>query len=446
MNKASLVGHVLELLELIDRSTQPPDHIVSDFFKSKKYLGSHDRRFIAETVFGMIRHRRFLEALLEQYVSLHPAQDALDTTRHRYLSLFVAYGVAVQNHIEANGQPVNGVVPESYWKTYFPKFELQSYVQWIVSNKPLAFLEHDPVVRLGVRYSFLDWMIEEWQEQVTNEIEPLLTALNTPAPVTLRVNLQKTSRDECTLRLREEGVEVTPAPISQSGLIAQKRFNQQALQSFKDGWFEMQDEGSQIVSLLVNPQPGEIVIDACAGAGGKSLHMADVMNDNGEIIAIDIDAKRLSELRRRAERASVHSIKTLVRDEIRPEDLNGKADRVLVDAPCSGVGTIRRNPGFKWSVTESLVEHYAGLQREILQFNSQFVKKDGILVYTTCSLFRKENEEVVNAFLSAHQEFKALNPGGSAPFLNIKSNEPFIKLFPHRHGTDGFFIAVLQRQ
>ena len=445
MNKASLVGHVLELLELVDRSTQPPDHIVSDFFKSKKYLGSHDRRFISETVFGMIRHRRFLEALLEQYVSLHPAEDSLDATRQRYLSLFVVYGVAVQNHIE-NSQPASGVVPESYWKTYFPKFELQSFIEWILSNKTLGFLEDDAVVQLGVRYSFLEWMIEEWQHQIGDEVEELLAACNSPAPVTLRVNLTKVSREDCMLRLRAEGVEATPTRLSQAGLISQKRFNQQALQSFKDGWFEMQDEGSQIVSFVLNPRPGEIIIDGCAGAGGKTLHAADLMKEEGEIIAIDVDAKRLSELRRRAERAGTRIIRTIVRDELRAEDFYGKADRVLVDAPCSGVGTIRRNPGFKWSVTESLVEHYAGLQKEILQFNSQLVKPDGLLIYTTCSLFQKENEDVVDNFLSQHNEFEITKPDISAFNIHTNQNDQFVKLFPHRYGTDGFFIAAMKRR
>src|ERR1041385_2779239 len=357
MNRASLIGHVLELFELIDKTVQPPDRLTSDFFRARKYLGSHDRRFISEPVFGMIRHRRFIEALLEHYIAKNPNAEDLDAPHNRYLPLFVAYAIAVKNHFEEKDREVSPILPDTFWKTYFPKHDLQSVAQWIDRHKALDFLEHDNIIQLGVRYSFQDWMVQEWCDQIGDETENLLCALNAPAPVTLRVNLHKAKREDCQNRLLQEGVETEPAHLSPSGLVVKKRFNIKSLQSFKDGWFEIQDEGSQAVSLIANPKPEDIVIDACAGAGGKALHMADLMKGQGEIIAIDVDGRRLSELQTRAERAGIDSVRVLHRKTIQPENFYSKADVVLVDAPCSGVGTIRRNPGFKWSVSESLVIH-----------------------------------------------------------------------------------------
>jgi 16S rRNA (cytosine967-C5)-methyltransferase len=257
----------------------------------------------------------------------------------------------------------------------------------------------------------------------------------------MRVNTLKTNRDTCRERLKEEGIETERSPISPVGLIARKRFNAASSLAFKEGWFEMQDEGSQIVSLIAAPQPGATVIDACAGAGGKTLHLADLMRNQGKIFAIDIDPKRTSELELRSARAGITIVRTLGREGLAPEELAGKADLVLVDAPCSGSGTLRRNPAFKWTITESLVEHQSELQRTILQFNAQFTKPGGTLLYCTCSLFRKENEDVVEAFLAGHPEYHLERREGL-----VESAEAAITLLPHLHNTDGFFIATMRRE
>ena len=445
MNRSSLIGHVVELVEAIDKNSQPADRITSDFFRTRKYLGSHDRRFISESVFGMIRHRRFIEALLEQYIVSNPNAEDLDSPHNRYLPLFVAYSLVAENHFEGKDKEASAILPEIFWRTYFPKIDLQPFVQWVGTNKTLDFPEHDRIVQLGVKYSFQDWMVKEWYEQVGEEIEELLQSFNSPATVTLRVNLLKTSRDECQQRLRDDGIETEKTLLSPSGLVARKRFNLQSSKTFQDGWFELQDEGSQLISLIVNPQPGDIVIDACAGAGGKSLHLAELMHDQGEIIAIDVEKRRLSELHNRAERGGIQCIKPHPRDEIQPEGFFGKADIVLVDAPCTGVGTIRRNPGFKWSVTESLVNHYADVQKAILAFNAPFVKLNGKLMYTTCSLFRKENEDVIQSFLAAHPEYQIMKPEEEIERYGLQMDSSFLKLFPHRHRTDGFFVTAMKR-
>jgi len=268
MNTTSLVGHVLQLFEQIDGQTQPADHITADFFRQKKYLGSHDRRFISEAVFGMIRHRRFIKTLVKEFVSENPRTQELEGPHVRYLALYVAYLRGVEN--QSNLSP-------NFWKTYFPKIELEQFSDWIDLHKDRKFLDSDATVQLGVKYSFPDWMVNEWQEQIGGETENLLQALNSSPSVSLRVNLLKTTRDACRERLLKEGIETELSNVSTAGLLSQKRFHNLSSKSFLEGWYEIQDEGSQLVSQIADPRPGEIVIDACAGAGGKSLHMAQLI-------------------------------------------------------------------------------------------------------------------------------------------------------------------------
>ncbi len=440
MNLSSLVGHVTELLLAIQNSKEPADHIVSSFFRNRTYLGSRDRRFISEAVYGIIRNRRFLEALLEQFLSEHPDASDLDQPLKRFLPLYAIYAVAVENKSQTDA------LPESLWNTSFPSVRLQMFEEWIHSHKNLEYLRETPEVMLAVRYSFQDWMVERWNSGDVGETERLLRALNSAAEITLRVNRLKANREECQRRLANEGIATTFTTYSPDGLIASKRFNTHASQAFKDGWYEVQDEGSQLISILASPNPGQIVVDACAGAGGKTLHLASLMNDQGEIIAMDNDSRRLFELERRAERAGISSIKTLNKENILPENFFGKADLVLVDAPCSGVGTIRRNPSMKWSVTESLVEHYHERQSEILGFNAQFVKPGGKLVYATCSLFRRENEDVVNKFLMTNDQFKITSLQSPADVINLPSESEMLTLYPHITHTDGFFISAMLKR
>ncbi len=438
MNPASLIGHAVELLKLIDGSKQPADKIVSNFFHDRRYLGSKDRRWISETLFGMIRNRRYIEALLEQYLIEHPFHVDLDASQRRHLPLYAAYATT---RPDANPAEISSAL----WKTSFPAIELSSFVESIRQHQSLEFLGDDPIIRLGVKHSFQDWMVQEWLEQFDGECENLLQVLNRPANITLRVNTRKASLEDCQIRLESNGIGTTPARLAPAGLVASKRFNAQTTTAFTDGWFEMQDEGSQIVSLLAHPAPGNVVIDACAGTGGKSLHLAELMNDQGELIAIDVDAGRLRELERRAARAGIHCVKPVLAGDVQAENFFSKADLVLVDAPCSGVGTIRRNPAFKWSVTEDLVDHYAGMQSAILGDNSRYVKPGGRLVYVTCSLLRKENEEVVDKFLAGHPEFQPVESDDAVARYGLVMKNGCVKLLPHLHDTDGFGIFIFRR-
>lgn len=447
MTFASLAGHVVELLESTEQNTQPTDHTVAEFFRSRKYLGSHDRRFISQTVYGMVRFRKRLTLLVDE---LNAQTPFLPQPIPKEVSSFchlLAYLAAIEEI-----DPQQFIEPlRARWERILPETKLEDVVYWLVRNKTLGFLRGDDIQQLAGWYSFEEWMVKEFVNRWgVDETEDLLHALNSEAPITLRVNTLKTDVDDCRIHLQGEGIETTKTRYSPTALIAAKRFNQQSSETFKKGWFEMQDEGSQIVCYLVAPEPGQFVVDACAGAGGKTLMMADLMHNEGEIIALDRDRKRLKELEKRAVRAGVGIIVTGTQGKFHPGDLLGKADRVLVDAPCSGVGTIRRNPSLKWSVTPESVDAYAAQQRDILETNASYVKRGGRLVYATCSLLSRENENVVGHFLETHTDFVPLIPHATLTRLGLSTtavqSTSGVTLLPHRHGTDGFFVAVLQRK
>ncbi len=443
MKPASLAGHVLELLMLADRRATPVDRLVSEFFRGRRYLGSRDRRAVSDTLFGFIRYRRTVEALLEGFITADGSYAPVDEAPRRYVPLLVIYSVIFP-----------GLFPDlsdlsdlrALWTPYFPDLDPAPLVSWTRGNAGLGFLHEAPAVTLAIRHSFQDWMVAEWMERWPAEIGALLDALNRPGEVSLRVNTRKGDRESLLKRLSAEGIGATATEYPPQGVTIAKRFNQNASAAFKEGLFEVQDAGSQVVSIVCDPKPGHLVIDGCAGAGGKALHLADLMNNTGNIIAIDTDPGRLRELQRRTDRAGVTIIEPSLRKEFRQQDYVGRADVVLVDAPCSGSGTIRRNPALKWNVSEEAVGRYADRQADLLAGYAPLVRKGGKLVYSTCSLFRMENEEVVGRFLGTHAGFRSVTaaPGGF-PWKDATGGTGPVLLLPHRHGTDGFFIAAFDR-
>jgi 16S rRNA (cytosine967-C5)-methyltransferase len=448
MNISSLAGHVLELIELIDSSSKPADKLVQEFVRERKYLGSRDRRAITESTFGVLRNRRYIEAVFEYFQQRHPQYDQLNASKVRYVPLLaIEYKLIERFDDTAVLQAL-----DSKWHALFPSCALPFFLEFVAASGDLNYLPRDTpqdaAIALAVKHSFQDWMVELWREQFGMELEKLLMALNTPGETTLRVNFRVASREEIAVRLAKEGIETKPAKYSPHGLIAVKRFNRHSSPSFTEGLFEIQDEGSQIVSLLTGAKSGMLVVDACAGAGGKSLHLAQIMNDKGNIVAIDVDEKKLFELQERAKRAHVSIVHPLIKNRTRDDELISKADIVLVDAPCSGSGTIRRNPGTKWKLTESQLEHFHGLQLRILENAATYVKLGGSLVYSTCSLFKRENEDVVGEFLRSNPGFShsPLADADLISALGSAAGASSLALLPHIHNTDGFYIARLSRR
>ena len=304
---------------------------------------------------------------------------------------------------------------------------------------------------LALLYSFPEAVVDEWVSRLgLPETERLLTTLNMEAPLSIRVNALKCSVADCSARLNAEGLDVQPGTVSPSALTLQRRAVLDTVPAFRDGWFEMQDEGSQILSLLLQAAPGMTVVDACAGGGGKTLHIAALLQNQGTLVAIDPDGRKLRNLRDRAQRGGIvlHHVIEARHDDPALSRFSGMADAVLVDAPCSGLGSVRRSPWLKAQWNDGRNAERRALQQSILAAAASMVKDGGRLVYSTCTLVKSENEEAVERFLQDHQDFQLVpaadilrTQGVSAP-----DDTASLTLWPHRSGTDGFFAAVMIRR
>ncbi len=445
MKRSSLFGHVIELHDIIRAGKRPADVVVSEFFRSRHYLGSKDRRFISDIVYGLVRNFKLTQVYAEEV--LHLLNGPVFPKGIPSVVSIAVYCVRILDEKPADLLPdISGL-----WRVYIPDIDCQTFLDAVVIASLPVLIEQDDAKRIATHFSFPESIVREWVEQSgTKEAELLCASLNSPAPISIRVNLLASSVVDCIAALSAEGIEVQRAALSPVGLKLSKRINAQASPSYKRGLFEMQDEGSQLLSMLAEPTSGMTVVDACAGGGGKTLHLAALMNNGGSLIAIDVEEQRLRNIHERLRRAGVSNAKTWLasRDQQILKGLHGKADVVLIDAPCTGVGTFRRNPGAKLTFTETFLETVARTQREVLEEYSAMVRPGGRLVYSTCTLLRKENEDQVSSFLTRHPDFELL----SAPSIlrqqgvHVASETPFLKLLPHKTTTDGFFAAVMVRK
>ncbi len=294
---------------------------------------------------------------------------------------------------------------------------------------------------LALRASLPDWLADHFARELGPEADAFCAHLNVPGPITLRANPLRTSRDALAERLLTEGVTTRPGPWSPLALhVEGPRPNLYGLPSLREGLFEVQDEGSQLLGLLVEAHPGETVLDLCAGAGGKTLLLGAEMKDAGRLMAYDPDPERLDRLLQRSARAGLSHVQVL---RTPPEPGLG-ADRVLVDAPCSELGSLRRGPDLRFRASPDVLAHFPPLQQDILQHAGDLVRPGGRLVYATCTVNRAENEDLVTAFLASRPEFHLVRPGAGwlAPAC---VRDGFLFVAPHRHGTDAFFAAVMER-
>lgn len=421
MKPSSLFGHACELLEILQRDPRPADHLIDVFFRQRRYLGSHDRRELAESVYGVLRHRRLLQTLVA----------GVDEEKTSTPSWLLA---AHQIHFaQRSPENVSEAAPLSLPQT--KKIAEQSPQELGRGN-------------IGVRLSFPDWLVAALQQQWGEESVALLEALNQPPPLTLRVNTLTATRENCLHELQQRGYECSPTALSPMGIQLAKRTNLFALDLFQDGWFELQDEGSQIVSLLLDPKPNWRVADVCAGGGGKTLHLASLMKNRGELFAFDVSAPRLENLKKRARRSGIHNVRVqaLAPSDL-PQNLLGQMDAILIDAPCSGTGVLRRNPDAKWKITPETVSELAAKQHAIIAHYARLLKRGGRLVYATCSLLAEENEKIVESFLNESESFRASNAAAILQRYGLAhlAEGSFMKLLPQRHGCDGFFAAVMEK-
>jgi 16S rRNA (cytosine967-C5)-methyltransferase len=402
---------------LIDLLTfgQPADAVLSRFFRSRPKLGSRDRAFIAEAAYGVLRHLRSLEVCTQ---GRDPRRLLLAwLARHGGLNLR-EFGTAAG--------------PEE--------------LVWLKTVKGMNLDDQPP----AVHQELPDWLWQRLHERYRDALEPLMAAMNRPAPLDLRVNSLRLSREAAMAELAAGGIAATPTPYSPTGLRLAEKPALQRNPLFLDGVIEVQDEGSQLLALLTGARRGEMVCDFCAGAGGKTLALGAMMKNSGRLYAFDLAERRLANLKPRLARSGLSNVHPqLISGERDPriKRLAGKFDRVLVDAPCSGLGTLRRNPDLKWRQTAESVVELTAKQAAILASAARLVKHGGRLVYATCSLLTEENEAIVEDFLATPSGF-VLKPVAeilAEQGIPIETT-PYLHLDPLRHGTDGFFAAVLERR
>ena len=409
---AGLLSHAEAALSGILELSGPADQTLSRYFRSHGELGPRERGFIAEATFAVLRRRRSLEAAAG---SAQPS-DLLAAALLRVLGF--------------SGRALDGLVDSSL-------------VARIRSARAESFPD-------AVRADVPEWL---WQRLVLehgrDEAMHIAEGLLNGAPLDLRVNLARMARDDARRELAADGLEAAATPYSPAGLRLEGKpaINRHPL--FKAGVVEVQDEGSQLLAWLLAPRRGEMIADYCAGAGGKTLALAMLMRGSGRIYAMDVSAKRLAALAPRAARAgisNVHSIALSGDNDARAKRLAGKLDRVLVDAPCSGFGTLRRNPDLKWRHGAAAIEELAHKQQRILAAAARLLKPGGRLVYATCSILQDENGAIVDAFQTAHPEFRPLSCASllAAQRIELDTGER-LRLSPHQHGTDGFFAAAFER-
>ena len=413
-----LLNHAEALLAELFASSFPADSVVSRYFRQQPKLGHAERGFIAEAVYAVLRRKRSLAARCAERVS-----------SRRLLLAWLACGLGM------NRRELDGLLSESEAK-------------WLAQAKAVKLDALPPAVRLDLP----DWLYEILVGRFSvEELEALANSLNQSAPLDLRVNPLKTRRDELLARLQADGLAAAACTYSPLGIRLADKPSLARHPCFLDGSFEVQDEGSQLLGFLLQPKRGEMIADFCAGAGGKTLLIGALMRSQGRLYAFDVAEKRLSKLKPRLARfglSNVHPVRIESENDIRIKRLGGKLDRVLVDAPCSGLGTLRRNPDLKWRQTPESVSELASRQAAILQAAAALLKPGGRLVYATCSLLEAENEAVVAAFLAAHSEFRLLPAKGLLEKQEIAvegESDDFLRLLPHRHGTDGFFAAAMER-
>ncbi len=425
----------LEAYSLVRHEGRLSDRALDFTLRRKTHLYSNERRAVAERVYALLRRQRTVDFLLSR---ARPGFERLEKGRQDMLRLLASRVL----HGERAGAVAKGAAlagPDAQALEALPD-----------AAEALEALPEEK--RFPIAGSMPDFLAEKFRERFGADAARAAEAMNERAPLTVRLNAFKGDRAALQARLAEEGIEATPTPLSPLGLFLETRTNVFSLEAFREGWMEVQDEGSQLLGLLVDAPPTKVV-DACAGAGGKTLQLAVQMKNRGELFALDVDAKRIEELRKRARRAGVHNVRTRVIPPEGPEadealkDLKGSADRVLVDAPCSGTGTWRRKPDARYRLTPEDLAMHAERQKVLLTRFATMVKPGGRLIYGTCSILREENEAVVEAFLARHPDF-SVRPVAEQLGAELGAKlgpGPFLKLAPHIHNTDGFFGAILVR-
>jgi len=419
MHPNALLDLVSDLLRTLLKFDAPADSVVSAFFRQHRELGPRERNSLAETAYAVLRQRLLFQ---------HLAQSGHGPAERR-LAILGWQG------------------SESFLRAALQQHE----VQWLEQTAAVERASLPP----KLRHNLPDWLAQPLQASLGDaDFWALVASMNQSAPLDLRVNAGKAKREEVQAALAAAGIDAQPTPYSPWGLRVQGKPAINKLDVFTRGDVEVQDEGSQLLALLTDPKRGEMVVDFCAGAGGKTLALGAAMRNTGRLYAFDTSGHRLDAFKPRMARSGLSNVYPAQiaheRDD-RIKRLTGKIDRVLVDAPCSGLGTLRRNPDLKWRQSPKAIDELTVKQAAILASAARLLKPGGRLVYATCSLLEAENEAIAAAFSAESRDFVALPAAEALARAHVAAPSDLVqgdclRLWPHRHGTDGFFAAVWERR
>jgi 16S rRNA (cytosine967-C5)-methyltransferase len=406
---------VIQALRAILPLEHPADTTLRYFFKNER-IGSNERELVADTVFGVLRHRMLLE--------------------HACLGNATPRRIALAHLLRFGGYNLRELEPVLK----------RDEKEWLATVKGVK-IEDLP---FSVQAELPEWLVEKMRTSYSDEdILTIGKSMQQGAPLDIRVNTLLARREEVLQQLHDKNIAASATPYSPIGIRLKEKIplNRDAL--FTEGKIEVQDEGSQLLGFLLAPKRNDMVVDFCAGAGGKTLMLSALMNSQGRLYAMDVSEKRLANLKPRLKRSGASNIQPMLiahENDLKVKRLAGKIDRVLVDAPCSGLGTLRRNPDLKFRQSPGSIDAYTLQQAAILASASRLLKKGGRLVYATCSFLPEENQRIVQAFLATHADF-ALRPVSEVlqQYKIGLEMQDYLELRPHLHGTDGFFAAILER-
>ncbi|NMF65780.1 16S rRNA (cytosine(967)-C(5))-methyltransferase [Brasilonema octagenarum] len=423
--------------------------IALDRVLTKASLPDTDRRLVTQLVYGCTRRQRTLDAFIDQLGKKKSHQQPKDLRTILHLGL---YQLCFQERIPESAA-VNTTVQlakENGFSglTGFVNGLLRQYIRLENKGDKVCVQSSDLTERLGILYSFPNWIIQVWLEQFgLEQTEQLCLWMNKTPAIDLRINLLCTSLEEVEAALTSAGVASQRIPhLPQALRLMSNAGPIQNLPGYNEGWWTVQDSSAQLVSHLLDPQPGEVVIDACAAPGGKTTHIAELMKDEGKIFGCDRTPSRLKKLQQNAQRLKLKSIEMCTGDSRNMPQFQNTAHRVLLDAPCSGLGTLHRHADARWRQTPETVEELSVLQKQLVSHTSTFVKQDGVLVYSTCTLHPKENEEVVSSFLAENPNWEIEPPSADSPASTYSTPQGWIKVLPHQQDMDGFFMVRLRKK
>ena len=423
MHPKVLLDACAELVRLTLTFEHPADAVVSRFFRDNRGLGPRERATLAETVYTVLRKKLLFDHLA-------PSGSG---PKERRLAILGFHG------------------PRDFLKSALTEQE-KNWLDQCDAINPADLMERH-------RHNLPEWLVQPLKDQLGDEFWPLAESMAQNAPLDLRVNVLKEKRADVQKELARAAIKSVATPYSPWGLRIEGKPALTKLDAFTRGAIEVQDEGSQLLALLLDAKRGEMVVDFCAGAGGKTLAIGATMRSTGRLYAFDVSAHRLDALKPRLARSglsNVHPAALAHERDDRVKRLAGKIDRVLVDAPCSGLGTLRRNPDLKWRQTPDTVKELTALQTSILESAARLLKSGGRLVYASCSVLPQENEEIAEAFSKAHPDFELLDMRELLTQLKVDAaaglcsgpatGGEYLRLWPHQHGTDGFFAAAWKRK